>query len=596
MNAYSFQPDRSCLARAIGSGLLDRVTESLMAGFSKENGIEALDESKRFEHFTAFSVIRRHYSRSFLTDDVVLGGGGDTGIDAIAITLNNVLVTDVDRVREIAEQNDYLEPVFIFVQSERSPSFDGSKLGNFGFGIVDFFSKQPKLPRGADVTSLAEITDVILGEFAHILRPARCHVYYVTTGQWTNEDHLVGRREGVRQDILALSIFEHVEVACVGASELHAIYRKTKAPISRQFLFDRRAEIPATDGVIQSAIGYLPFSEFKKLLTDDSGSEMLTSIFEDNIRDWQGYKAVNSEIRDTLLSDNRSKFILMNNGITIITRGLTRVGDVFTITDYQIVNGCQSSNVLFEQRDVIDDTVQVPLRLIHTEDDGVKELITVATNRQTDIKPDQFASSKEFARSLEMFFKTFEEDQRLYYERRDGQHDRGSEPKLRVIDTPTILRSYASIFREVPHAATRSYRSIRDEIGNTIFAKGDKQLAYYYAAYSSFALETLFKSKAIAPSFKSARYHLLLIAHMLIDPAPAPHRNSKAIEQRSQAMLDILWDAALAEDLFKKAADIVVEVTGDNLDRDHVRTEAITDAIVLKMRPKPAAPDNTTAA
>jgi hypothetical protein len=562
-----------------------------MAGFSKENGIEALEESKRFEHFTAFSVIRRHYSRSFVTDEVVLGGGGDTGIDAIAVILNNVLVTDVDRVREIAEQNDYLEPVFIFVQSERSASFDGSKMGNFGFGIIDFFSRQPKLPRGADIKNLAEITDVILGEFAHILRPPRCHVYYVTTGQWTDDEHLVGRREGVTHDILALSIFERVDMTCVGASELHAIYRKTKAPISRQFLFDRRAEIPATDGVIQSAIGYLPFTEFKKLLTDDSGSEMLTSIFEDNIRDWQGYKAVNSEIRETLLSENRSKFILMNNGITIITRGLTRVGDVFTITDYQIVNGCQSSNVLFEQRDAIDDTVQVPLRLIHTEDDGVKELITMATNRQTDIKPDQFASSKEFARGLEMFFATFSEEQRLYYERRDGQHDRGAEPKLRVIDTPTILRSYASIFREVPHAATRSYRSIRDEIGDTIFANGDKQLAYYYAAYSWFILESLFRSKAIDPSFKSARYHLLLTAHLLIDAAPSPHRNSKAIEQRSQAVLDILWDSARAEDLFKRATDVVIEVTGGDLDRDHVRTEAITDAIINKMRPKPTAPD-----
>jgi hypothetical protein len=81
----------------------------------------------------------------------------------------------------------------------------------------------------------------------------------------------------------------------------------------------------------------------------------------------------------------------------------------------------------------------------------------MATNRQTDIKPDQFASSKEFARGLEMYFGTFPDEQRLYYERRDGQHDRGPEPKLRVIDTPTILRSYASIFREVPHAATRSY-------------------------------------------------------------------------------------------------------------------------------------------
>ena len=249
MNAHYFQADRSRLASAAGRDMLDRVTESLLAGFSKENGIEELDESQRFEHFAAFSVIRRHYSRSFLTDDVVLGDGGDTGIDAIAIILNNVLVTDVDRVKELAEQNDYLEPLFIFVQAERSASFDGAKIGNFGFGVVDFFNKEPKLPRGADVANLAEVTDTILGDFAHILRPPRCYLYYVTTGQWVDDEHLVGRRESVVSDITALSIFDRVDMTCIGASELHAIYRKTKAPVTRQFLFERRVEIPATEAL-----------------------------------------------------------------------------------------------------------------------------------------------------------------------------------------------------------------------------------------------------------------------------------------------------------------------------------------------------------
>jgi hypothetical protein len=161
MNAHNLQSARSRPAGSRGREILDRITETLLAGFSKENGLEGLEESKRFEHFAAFSVIRRHYSRSFSTDDVVIGGGRDTGIDAVAIIVNNVLVTDVDRVREIAEHNDYLEPVFIFVQADRSAGFDGSKIGNFGYGVADFFSTQPKLPRGPAITSLAEITDTI---------------------------------------------------------------------------------------------------------------------------------------------------------------------------------------------------------------------------------------------------------------------------------------------------------------------------------------------------------------------------------------------------------------------------------------------------
>ena len=55
---------------------------------------------------------------------------------------------------------------------------------------------------------------------------------------------------------------------------------------------------------------------------------------------------------------------------------------------------------------------------------------------------------------------------------------------------------------------------------------------------------------------------------------------------RSEAALKVLWDADAAEDLFKQACDLVHEVTGGNMDRDHVRREAITDAIVAKFRPK----------
>ena len=73
---------------------------------------------------------------------MVVGGGGDTGIDAVAIIVNNVLVTDVDVLAELADQNDYVEPTFVFVQSERSPAFRADKIGTFGFGVADF-SRRP---------------------------------------------------------------------------------------------------------------------------------------------------------------------------------------------------------------------------------------------------------------------------------------------------------------------------------------------------------------------------------------------------------------------------------------------------------------------
>ena len=57
--------------------------------------------------------------------------------------------------------------------------------------------------------------------------------------------------------------------------------------------------------------------------------------------------------------------------------------------DYQIVNGCQTSFVLHECRDSLNERVMVPVRLIATQDDGVKNAIIKATNRQTLVTREQ---------------------------------------------------------------------------------------------------------------------------------------------------------------------------------------------------------------
>src|SRR5512139_1339222 len=97
--------------------------------FAKQHDLGELPEDKQFEHLAAFSMLSRHYSRAFKTQDVVLGGGGDIGTDAIAIIVNNNLITDVDQVHDLADQNGYIDATYIFVQSERTPNFSSQKIG-----------------------------------------------------------------------------------------------------------------------------------------------------------------------------------------------------------------------------------------------------------------------------------------------------------------------------------------------------------------------------------------------------------------------------------------------------------------------------------
>jgi len=244
-----------------------------------------------------------------------------------------------------------------------------------------------------------------------------CRMYFATTGKWSEDPILEARRKNIVQDLEATNLFREVTLTPLGADGIQKLYRQTKNAIEREFIFENRVVIPEVPGVTQAYLGFLPIPEFMKIVTDDNG-DMIGSLFYSNPRDWQNYNDVNLEIKETLGSDDKSRFVLMNNGITIIARGVRPTGNKFVIEDYQIVNGCQTSHVLFDQADKKDDKVMVPVRLIGTQDENIINSIIRATNRQTQVTEDQFFALQEFPKQLELFFQAFPPAHKLYYERR----------------------------------------------------------------------------------------------------------------------------------------------------------------------------------
>jgi hypothetical protein len=162
------------------------------------------------------------------------------------------------------------------------------------------------------------------------------------------------------------------------------LYNQTKNALSREFTFADRAVVPEIKGVSEAYLGFVSARTFLKIVSDDDG-DIIKSIFYDNVRDWQDYNQVNTEIKETLASDHKARFVLMNNGVTIIARTVRPTGNRFYIEDFQVVNGCQASHVLADSRDQIDDSVMIPLRLIGTQDEDVIGSIVHATNRQTEV-------------------------------------------------------------------------------------------------------------------------------------------------------------------------------------------------------------------
>ena len=157
-------------------------------------------------------TVQRHFADTFETGDVVTGSGGDTGIDAVAILVNGMLVSDIETFEDHAEIPGTLDVTFIFVQAERSPSFDSAKIGVFGYGVADFFNDAPKLPRTAQMNEAAGIMQAIyrLSSKFKGKNPA-CRLYYVTTGKWQGDAVLEARRKAVQEDLEATDLFRDVE-------------------------------------------------------------------------------------------------------------------------------------------------------------------------------------------------------------------------------------------------------------------------------------------------------------------------------------------------------------------------------------------------
>jgi hypothetical protein len=565
---------------------MDRITKALLDEFIEQNSLQHLEEEKAFERFAGYLVTSGHYTESFHPDEISVGAGGDCGIDCIGIIVNGSLVTEPDEIEEFASVNGYLDVTFVFTQASRSPEFSTAKIGQFAFGVCDFFSDKPSLSRNSAVQSRADIWVAILKQ-SRLFKKGnpQCFLYYATTGKWTGDPALAARLTAAIRDVEELGLFRRVTFDCVDAERLQQLYRASQNAINTEIMFAQKTVIPEISGVQQAYLGLLPATEFLKLV-ENQNQEMLATLFYDNVRHWQEWNPVNNEIKDTLTNDQlRVLFPLLNNGVTIVARRISPTGDKFLVEDYQVVNGCQTSFVLHECRASLNEKTMVPVRLIATNNDAIKNAIIKATNRQTQVTDEQLFALSDFPKKLETYFSTFSGKSKLYYERRSRQYSgQSSIEKVRVINMTMLIRAFASMFLMQPHRTTKNYKALLALIGKDIFNKDHSLFPYYVSAYAHYRLEYLFRSQTLESELKPARYHLLMAYRLFISPLDPPRTNSHEIDKYCDPIYDSLLDDERNRETFLRAAERVRVVAGRNLQRDNIRTEPFTNALMADLR------------
>ncbi|AOX46743.1 AIPR family protein [Microbacterium sp. BH-3-3-3] len=568
---------------------MDRITTAYVEDFRTEQALPAGQSATTFEHFVNYCVLAENYDDEFSVVDVHTGGGADLALDGVAVIVNGALVTDIDEMSEFLTTNGYLDVRFIFIQAKSASGFSGEEIAAVGDGVLEFFEESPRLPISDRIVAARELMTWVYdhsSQFKHD-KPT-CEMFYVSTGKWTDDAHLVGKIRRAEERLAETNLFSRVTLRPFGATELQAAWIRSKNATSVEFTFANKATLPDIEGVTESYIGVLPLSEFLKIVSDAETGSIRRHIFEDNVRDFQGDNPVNNEMAHSLSTPEGSdRFAVLNNGVTLVARGLKSTANKFHVSDYQIVNGCQTSHVLYNSRDKLPDNLGVPFKVIATNDDEVINAITTATNRQTEVTDEDLFALTTFQKQLEAFMSSVgDERHRLHYERRSKQFSAQGVEKVRIITKTLALRSFAAMFLDEPRRAANYYSELKPYVGKTIFQSEHKIEPYYTSAFAYYKLEYLFRNGQIPVRYKPARYHLLTAARYIAAKGNAmPAFTANKMEGYAQKINEVLWDDSKAIELFEKAAHAIdVALGGGDLNRDAVKVQSFTDSVLAAVR------------
>jgi hypothetical protein len=435
-----------------------------------------------------------------------------------------------------------------------SSSFDSGDMAKFLHAVLDFFKEEASFVQSERILELQRLKNRLYqaaGKFARGL--PKVALYYATTGTWSEDKNLCAIRDGFLAQAQGLHMFSAVTFHPLDATRVQKLYFQTKNAFRVTITFGQNLPLPEIPNVREAYIGLLPVSEYLKMITDEEGN-VRRRLFFDNIRDFQGDTPVNVSIASTLTSGSSIEFPLRNNGVTIMTRKLRRVGAQFTLEDFQIVNGCQTSHVIAANATPENQGTMIPIKIVATEDEEVTRQVIIASNQQNKVDQESFWALDPIHKSIEIYFESKSGDERLYYEGRPGQFKTMSGiEKVRVVTKDLLLKVYASVFLEQPNQVGRYYKDLTPLIGKEIFSPEHEVHSYYTAALTAFRLEFLFRNRRMDTEWKPFRFQIIMAARLIIERDQKLDPKKKRSQGYCKVIDAIMLDPDKAQAVFEKA-------------------------------------------
>ena len=513
-------------------------------------------DAEKFEHFINYLVVKNHLPQSF-DPEVICTKEGEVGIDGIAIILEDTIVTSIEEAKDIfAIKKRDISAVFIFIQAKTSAKFDASEISLFFRTIRSFFNRSSKLNNTPQLKKMKEIISYIFDNSEKLRGNPQVKICFASTGTWKDDNNLSDIVNSSISEMKSEHIFSDIQFIPYDSEKITEAFRLIKNSICKKLPMEQAAIIPATDNVEEAYIGVVKCIDYLKLITDNDGN-LMTSLFEDNVRYFQGFNPVNCEISSTLSSETKQKdFAFYNNGITIVANEISRTGSFFNLTDFQVVNGCQTSFVLFSQKQYITPDAFIVVKLVEAKNNDFSSSIVKASNRQTPVTSEAFEILREFHKNLEEAYNAYPSEFRLYYERRSKQYDSVDINRGKIVTLSVQVFSYVAMFLDEPQSTHRYYGELLASNRSRIFRDDDVLDQYCIAAMTLYCTEQWLKKHHYELKYK---YHIILLIRNLIDPTPMPLPNSKKMKSLCTTLFETIKDDNKFGDAMQKALAIIEE-------------------------------------
>ena len=416
----------------------------------KEKCAESEDQLSLSEYFEIYaaSEILKDYDLSY--DDItygIVGSGGDGGIDSIYTFINGEPLKE-DTLINANQKKNNIE--LVIIQSKTSSGFNEDAIVKFRESAQDLFnlSNDPDdfVKRyNSDLIDKAKLFRGAYSKLAKTFPKVEIRYFYATQGDHIHEN-VSGKVPKLKEDITKMFGGAEFSFEFIGAARLLEMTRNI--PATSRILEVSESPIGTESGSYLCLVGLSKYYEF----ISDSGA-LARSIFESNVRDYQGSVVVNTGIRKTLENKNSENFWYLNNGVTIITPKAILAGKQLTIEDPQVVNGLQTSHEIYqhfsELNDPSGDERAILIRVICEENEEARDRIIRATNSQTAIPPASLRSSDEIHRNIEDFLKA----NGYFYDRKKNHYKNQGMPLAKIISIPYMAQTMMAITLLRPDSA-----------------------------------------------------------------------------------------------------------------------------------------------